>query len=213
MLCHTAVTHLPARHTLPSPLLTLHTCVLAQMTLTRPRLTLWLLSDVIRCFHLKAADFWNLWQTFTHSSDFYLHPSLCPSCFLLCAPTHTLYIHTHTLHTRTHTHTRTILSLLLFSRVWMSNCSGPQRERRIDRKRRRRVYKYTSTVYENHQKLREGGLKMDGMFVLVCCLWVVHLCAYVVDVKRGEDSVCNRGTLGSLICWKCNEEHGWGFEL
>lgn len=115
----------------------------------------------------------------------FMFPSLCPP------PTHThfTYTHTHFAHTHTlytHAHTHTILSLLLFSRVWLSNCSGPQRERRIDRKRGRRVYKYTSTVYENHQKLRGGVKNGWNVCVLVCCLWVVRLCSYVVDVKRGK---------------------------
>lgn len=50
------------------------------------------------------------------------------------------------------------------------------------------------------------------------CWSVCRVYVHMLWMWRGGDSVCNWGTVGSLICWKCNvctelEEHEWGFEL
>lgn len=191
MLCHTAVTHLPARHTLPSPLLTLHTRVLAQMTLARPHLTLWLWSDVMRCFHFKAADFWNLWKTFT----------LTPQTFL-CAHHSVLHVSFPVFTPPQHTHTHTILCLLLFSGVWMSNCSGPQREGRIERKREKGVQVHINSVWEP-SGAKGGVKKMDGMFVCwsVCVEFLCICCGCEEGEKvRATEAQWDHWSAESAMC-------------
>lgn len=59
----------------------------------------------------------------------------------------------------------------------MSNCSGPQRERRIEREREKGVQVHINSATENHQEIR-GVKKMDGMFVLwsVCVEFMCICC-------------------------------------
>ncbi len=159
MSCHTAVTRLSHRHTLPltSHFTHSHACSPAQMRHTCSCLTPWPRSLKSRCFEVlsfkscRPSD--SLTGCFLHLFPFFSSIPLFVSLSL-----HPLSLS---------------VSLLLLSRVSMSNCSGLQREGGMEGKRERRVYE-SMYIRETEQECREVEMRRtECVCVGVCALWRV----------------------------------------
>lgn len=77
----------------------------------------------------------------------------------------------------------TLGCLLLFSRVSMSNCSGPQSEGKMERKREKMLCESTFAVYEKQQEW--GELERSMNYLCVCLLWKL-LCICCGCEDRGS---------------------------
>lgn len=186
MLCHIAVTHLPHSHTLP---LTLHTHVQAHVRVHRwdTRTLMLDILTLVRCYEVLLFISYRLGDglfsitLILHISSLFIYPNVLLSHLSQVPPPPSLF--------------------LLFSRVWVSNCSGPQREGGMERKRERRVHESTY-IYETEQEWWEVEMRrIERMCVGVCVHCgesmcgceerdCVHVCEAQWDHWSAESAMC-----------------------